>query len=448
MESGSIGEGRKAEMDFKDRVLRLKNLLKELHEGKSVGELKARFKELLSEVSPLEIPVIEQELVREGISPFEIARMCDLHVELFREAVARRGGLKDLPPGHPLHTLLRENDAILRDAEILSLYAKALSGVDDPARKDILGQLRKLASELLGVRRHFAREQMLVFPYLERRGITAVATVLWTKQDEIRFKIKSLLKLVSSEPEDWGEFAEKLGEKALQVSRALTDMVFRENNILYPTLNVLLSEGEWAAIREQEDVIGYYKVEPGDSWRPSAKPLLPFEVDPRIDPDRVRKLPAEMQKILSLRRTGVDTYGVVREGDLRLDFGYLSPKELDALLKTLPFDITFVDENDRVRYFARREDLIFPRTPSVVGRPVQLCHPPRSVHIVNRIIKEFKEGRRDRAEFWIRVGGRFIYILYFPVRDGDGRYLGTVEISQDATRIRELEGEKRILDWR
>ena len=283
---------------------------------------------------------------------------------------------------------------------------------------------------------------MLIFPYLERRGITAVPTVLWTKHDEIRYKIKYLNELLKGfkNPD-----LESLKEQALKLSQLLSDMVYRENNILYPTLHILLSEGEWRAIKEQEELFGYYKVIPGNDWKPSEKPVYPFEIDPNVPPEKLMNLPQSLKNVVGVRLKP-DESRFVRENDLKLDEGYLSLEEVSATFKTIPVDVTFIDKDDRVRFFSGGER-IFPRTPSVLGRPVQMCHPPRSVHIVNKILKAFKSGKRSSAEFWINMGGKLIYIRYIPAFDNKGNYLGTVEVTQDVSSMRKLEGEKRLLDW-
>lgn len=136
------------------------------------------------------------------------------------------------------------------------------------------------------------------------------------------------------------------------------------------------------------------------------------------------------------------------EGSMRFETGILSKEEVEAILNTLPVDITFVDEEDTVKYFNKAEKRIFVRTKAVIGRKVQLCHPQKSIHIVNRILEAFKTGEKDVAEFWIQKDHRLIHIRYFAVRDKDGKYLGTVEVTQDITDIKKIEGEKRLLDWK
>lgn len=428
----------------------LKDLLRQIHAGKKVEELKEQFKEVLINLSPLEIPLIEQELVKEGISTKEIAKMCDIHVELFRQALSGGLDLSQIPAGHPVHTLYLENDQITRDAELLSFYAHSLASLEEEEkRQEMMISLRDLIDELKEIgRTHYAREEMLLFPYLERRGITAVPTVLWTKHDENRYALRGLARLLSQETElGWAEFVDRIKKRVEEVTTGLVDMVFRENNIFYPTVYALLSEGEWAAIREQEKIFGYYKLIPEDKWRPSSRSIQPYEIEGTISAEQILSLPPEVQMALRGQRLEPDRISPKKAEDIEVENGFLSPKEISEIFKTLPLEISFIDQDDRVKFFSKNHQ-IFARSQSVLGRPVQLCHPPKSVYLVERILKAFKEGRRDRAEFWLTLGGRMIYIRYFPVRNDQGEYLGTIEVVQDVTEIKRLEGEKRLLDWK
>ena len=212
-------------------------------------------------------------------------------------------------------------------------------------------------------------------------------------------------------------------------------------------MKTILREGEWVAIKEQEDVFGYYKIKPSASWKSNEKPIQPYQVDKRITEEDIPKLPDEIKKHLTEKNLYIDKYETIRKGDIKLDKGYLLPSEINAIFKTLPFGISFIDKNDRVRFFSGGKRS-FSRTESIIGRPVQLCHPPKSVNIVNKILKAFKEGKRDIADFWIKAGDSFIYIQYIPVSNEGGKYIGTLEVEQNITNLKKLEGEKRILDWR
>jgi PAS domain S-box-containing protein len=142
-----------------------------------------------------------------------------------------------------------------------------------------------------------------------------------------------------------------------------------------------------------------------------------------------------------------DKKAAPRECLLQFETGSLTKVQLDGLLETLPVDITFVDANDTVRYFSKLETRIFVRTKAIIGRKVQMCHPEKSIQVVNRIVESFKTGKKNVAEFWINLNNRLVHIRYFAVRDKNGKYLGTLEVSQDVTDIKKIEGEKRLLDW-
>ncbi len=419
---------------------KLKEILKAIHRGESPDELVRKFRDVLSNVSPLEIPLVEQELVKEGIKPTEIARLCDIHVQIFKESVAGAGKFDNLPDGHPLKTLFEENSQILKDAEVLNLFVNSLKNArDEKMKADMLKNIRFVMRSIVNIpRTHYNREELILFPYLERRGLNAVPSVLWKKHDEIRGKIKKFMKIL--EREDVNE----IFQAGYDLAESLVDMTFRENNILYPTVLSVFSEGEWVAIKEQSDKIGYYKVEPGE-FKSDAEPVYPYQINEGID---FSKLPEHMQKELMDKGVTLvpDGYKIPTEKDFRLNTGYLTPEQVNLLLNYLPVDVTFIDEHDRVKFFSSRHR-IFDRAETIIGRPVQLCHPPSSVHIVNKILKAFKTGEKDTAEFWLNVGNRFIHIQYFAVRDEDGKYRGTLEVTHDATHVRSLEGEKRLLDW-
>ncbi len=442
----------KESREEKKRIL--KELLKRIHAGEDMEKLKQEFLDVLRSTSPLEIPVIEQELVKEGISPHDIARMCDIHVDLFRESVAGSLEIEDIPPGHPLHTYYLENKEIMKDSEMLNLYARSLKDTEsEEGKRKVLDVIKNLVNtmRLIGYT-HYNKEEMLLFPYLERRGLTAVPTVLWTKHDDVRFELRALAGFVAdAEKELTEENIEKVVSHATKTASDVMDIVFREENILYPTVKVLLDTGEWYAIRLEEDSIGHYKVKPAGDCKPEGvKPIYPHEVKKGISLDDIMNLPQHILQTVKGLATGdltPDTSEIKRDGDIELHEGYMLPKEIDALFRTLPFDITFIDKDDRVRFFSGGHR-IFARNKTILGRKVELCHPPKSVHIVKRILKAFKSGERDVAEFWIPFQGRFIHIRYFPVRDENGEYLGTVEVVQDVTDIKKLEGEKRLLDWK
>ena len=425
------------------KYMMIKDILKRLHRGEDLESLKKELSNVLAKITPWEIGFIEQMLIADGIKPLEIAFLCNTHVELFKDRIVEDKELLKIPSGHPLNTLLRESHELLGDIEKLTLYLNTLKFAEE-RREEALKEIHRLLIKLLSVKKHFMRVQMLVFPYLERKGLTAIPRVLWTRQDQLFGLIKTSLKILNNLRTQYS--LEDLVAKLEELTREATNMVFRETRILYPTLRILLTEGEWTAIKMEEDLIGYYNVEPGNEWKPTAKPIYPYMVHGITDKEIIEKLPSEVRNLLSKEEK--DDYKLIREGDLELHEGYLSRDEIDAILQTLPIDISFVDKHNRLRYYSLGRERIFVRTKTTLGRPVAYCHPPRSVHIVKRIIEEFKAGRRDKAEFWINMGGRLIYITYYPVRNDRGEYLGTLEVVQDITNLKKIEGEKRLLDWK
>ncbi|MGQ9506973.1 MAG: DUF438 domain-containing protein, partial [Candidatus Bathycorpusculaceae bacterium] len=270
----------------------------------------------------------------------------------------------------------------------------------------------------------YLREENVLFPNLEKHGITEPPAIMWMEHNQIREKKKALSKLI----ENYGalnflDFKKQLGELAETLNNLLASHFFKENNILFPTSLRVITENEWKAIRSEFDEIGYCCFTPPHLT--GAPQIVETEKE-----EKVMVTPKEASPFA-----------------LEFETGTLTKEEIEALLNSLPVDITFVDKDDTVRYFNKAEKRIFVRTKAVIRRKVQLCHPQKSIHIVNRILDLFRKGEKDVAEFWIPVKDRLIHIRYFAVRDKNGKYLGTMEVTQDITDIKKIEGEKRLLDW-
>lgn len=417
----------------KDKIEALKEVLKALHRGESIGELKQRFKEVLKDISPFEIPLVEQELIREGVPVTEILKLCDLHVELLRDAL-RPSELRDVPKGHPLDILSSENEYIVKLAESLNMYANVLSRVDQSEAIGYLKAIRDIVAELRRLRLHYRKIQMLIFPYLERRGITAIPRVLWGREDQIMVKLRELSMLLEKSLADPREYAGKIAEKATDIAREISDLVFREEKILFPAVWILLSESEWAAIHEAARDIGYL-VSVDAEWIPGSKPVLPYEVSGVVTEDQIEKLPQEFRSA-ALATLSPDTYRVRSEGDIEFKTGFLSKEEVEALFKHLPIEITYADENGRVVFFS--ESMFrrgFTRTKTILGRRIEYCHPPRLERFVRNVVDELKAGRSDYKEYWTRIGDRIVRVIVSAVRDDGGRYLGVLEIVEDLTDV-------------
>lgn len=406
----------------------LKSIIRQLHEGRTVDELKAEFAALLRDVGPMEIAEIEQALIDEGFPEMEIKRLCDVHVAVFRESLEVQQKPETIP-GHPIHTFRAENQAA---AEVLDRLQEAIEALlEAPADPSRLDEARRRLTEMREYEKHYRRKEHFLFPYLERKGFAGPSTVMWAIHDDIRGGWKALVALLETGPgEDVEDFRARVEGVFRPMATAIREMFYKEENILFPTSLQLLTEEDWRAIRAQEAEVGYAYVQPGDRWPPEGVPVVPAAA-PAPAPTEVAP-PPEARALASVL--------------LHLDTGTLSPEAVNLILNALPVEVTYVDENDTVRYFNKPRERTFLRPPAVIGRKVQKCHPPASLHRVQRILDDFRAGKRDVAEFWIQMQGRFIHIRYFPLWDEPGVYRGTLEVVQDVTDIRALQGERRLLD--
>ena len=395
--------------DNQRRKEALKGLILDLHQGGDMEEIKAQFGRLISDVSAIEIARLEQELIEEGLPAEEIKALCDVHVSVFQAALDGET-LPEMTPGHPVHTFKSENFAA---GELLKLLEEAVAQLDGEESERALTRARSFANQLADVNTIYLRKENLLFPILETHGVTGPSSVMWAIHDDIRRQGKVLREALEA-----GEI-EKARETLEPLATAIKQMFYKEEHILYPTSLKMLTDEEWLIIRDGSDDVGYCLIRPGDLWHPEAEKRL--------------------------AETALSETTLV-EGQLALDTGKLSPELVNLLLTHLPIDVTYVDENDTVRYYSQGPERIFTRTPAIIGRQVRNCHPPASVHVVERLLDDFRTGARDSAEFWIQMAGKFIHIRYFAVRDADGEYRGTIEVTQDITAIRALDGERRLLD--
>ena len=310
------------------------------------------------------------------------------------------------PEGHPVRTYLEEN-----------LYIRSiiheLQTVDLNENYEFF---KALFNKLGKVELHFARKENQLFPYLEKHDWTSPSQNMWAFHDQIRDEIKETRRAIEVHN------IEDTILTSQQVFRSLEHIMQVEEGRLLPRAMQMLSEEEWKEFKEGDKEIG---------WMFDTPPT-PYPADEYIHPSqdtKRRELP----------------FGI--EDKTHYDEGYLTPEQVNSIFRILPVDITYVNENDQVVFYNRGEDRVFPRSAGIIGREVKFCHPPKSVDQVIQILDAFKAGTQDLAEFWINFKGQFIHIQYFAVRDPDRTYRGVIEMSQDVTHIRGLEGQKRLLDW-
>ena len=381
-------ESSSGDLTYEERKDMLKDILLKIHEGGEFEELKRMFKEAVGDITAPEIGQLEQELIDEGALEIkDIAKLSDLHVALFKESLDEKPDYDTLP-GHPVHTYLQEN------LEIANLIRRIRTAKGD--------EKLSLFKQLSQVEVHYARKENQMFPILEKIGISGPPQVMWAVHDKIRAGLKT------QKTDDIESILEQV-----------EDMIYKEEHILFPMTLEGFEDSDWVSVRDGEEEIGYaFGVVPGTTWKPISAGDIHTTAETKTMGDK-----------------------------LNLDVGGLSQEQINVMLKTLPVDITFVDEKDEVAYYSDTEDRIFPRSKGIIGRKVQKCHPLDSVHVVEDILNKFKSGEKNVAEFWIQMDGNFIMIRYFAMRDEEGKYVGTLEVSQELSRLRALGGERRLVQW-
>ncbi len=312
----------------------------------------------------------------------------------------------ELQEGHPVWNYFQEKELIV---SLLEEIKDVDPLVDLPKYTNIFNQL-------LTIEKRFARKENQLFPFLEKKGWVGPSQGMWSFHDNLREQFRLIQYYLKTHNP----------ERAGANTNYLVDGIFRlmgvEESVLFPNALDILTESDWIEMRKGEEEIG---------WMLSQTPP-PFPKVEYIHPSEdftIREMP------FSLENTS------------HFDEGYMTVEQVNLLFRTMPLDLTYVDENDRVIFYNRGEERVFPRSAGIIGREVKFCHPPKSVGTVLKILEEFRKGTQNESSFWINYKDRLIYIRYFAVRDANKNYKGVIEMSQDITDIKKIEGEKRLLDW-
>lgn len=398
------------------RKEKLKMLILKLHDGESAETVKKELVETLRNIPYGEVVEVEQELMQEGLPEEEVLKLCDVHGSVL-EGNVDLSGAKDIPAGHPVDVFKKENIELKKMAEKAQSLLKNLGTVDDSGFTPYLFGLQGVFNHLMDVDKHYLRKEYLLFPHLEQNEITGPPKVMWGKHDEIRDQLKACIEILQTEELTKADLADSVDLLFFPALQALIDMTQKEDEILFPMSMDVLTTEDWWSIHKQTLEFGFCLYDPDIEWKPEG-----FANE-------------------------ADETSVSSDGNIQLPSGSFSAKEIMAILNSVPFDMTFVDKNDKVKYFTQGKERIFVRNRSIINRDVRLCHPPGSTHIVEKILDDFKSGKASHAPFWIQMKGKFIKIEYFALRGEDGEYLGTLEVSQDLSENRALEGEKRILEY-
>jgi len=380
------------------RIEIMKSLVRQLHDGSGEEKIRKQLETMLDEADYSDVFVMEVQLIEEGIP---------------EESIPQTN------PGHPVHTFVEENKELTKLTQRIRLLIKKVDQLkDDQDALPLMQDIQSLLNELMDVDKHYRRKENLLFPYFEKNDVPGPPAVMWGKHDETRTLLKGTIlglqqtdQILADEARAYNLFAVSTALESVE------DMIYKEEKIILPTALDLLTEEDWYLIYLESPEIGYCLYVPEFDWMPEGVDLS--DLAPSVSKsDRVQ-----------------------------MPTGSFQLEELIRTFSALPFDLTFVDKDDTVRYFSPGKNRVFERSRTILGRKVQYCHPPKSVHIVNQILADFKSGDQDQARFWIQMGPRLVYIVYYALRGEDGSYQGTLEVTQDATGIRELDGERRLLEY-
>lgn len=387
------------------RLEKLYELSKMLIETGSARSFYTEFEPFINTVTAEETMHVLDRLIVEEV-PFELikANLGKL-LNLFHKSL--KSSIHQLPnDDHFLHYLMLENRGVEKIMEHLKGEFKK---VREGSKFEEYYRIKQLLVSLKDYELHYLKKENILFPYIEKTiPHFRCLQLMWSFHDDFRRLLKQLIQMLESEKVNIRELNKAMGDLFFVV----LPVIFREEYILYPLAYVAIPETAWLDMMYQSNEIGWSYIE----------------------------VPKQMPSNNSIADK-------LTPGLVNLDTGMLSAQQIILMMENLPIDITFVDENDEVRYFSGIKHRIFPRSKAIIGRKVQNCHPKESVHLVNEIVKAFKNGTRSHADFWIKMKGRFIHIRYFALHDEAGNYKGTIEVSQDVTEIRALEGEQRLLNW-
>lgn len=384
-------------LDFTRRLILGEN-------GKALIE---KHKHIIETVTPTDTMLVLDRMLQEGFSTETVKANVGKIINVFFKSLQAFEWTKP-GEGHFLYYLMLENREVEKIMSEIKGLIKTLFKTPASNLPETTDQLRLQVLRLKEYELHYIKKENILFPFMEKTfSQYRCLKIMWSFHDDFRQSLKTLETILKPASPDIDLLNKELGKLFFVV----LPILFREEQIVFPVALRAIPEKDWEEMLAQSSDTGWCYIP-----QPTAK---------------IRTI----QKPNDL------------EGKIDLGTGFLDPSQLMLLLNHLPVDITFVDENDEVRYFSGATHRIFPRSKAIIGRKVQNCHPPESVHVVNEIVDTFRQGRKSHADFWLTIKSRFIHIRYFALRNEAGEYKGTIEVSQDVTEIRELKGEQRLLDW-
>ena len=399
-----------------ERKDKLRSLLLRVHAGENIDSIREELIQGLTNVPYNEVMEVEQEMIDSNLlTEEEILQFCDIHTAILDGSIDQSGA-KAIPAGHPVDTFQKENIALQEEVDKARQLIATVDALTADKLPGYVMQMRTIFNALSDIDKHYKRKEFLLFPYMEKHLITGPPTVMWGKHDELRGFLNDAIKQLESSITSVEQIQTIIKNHLNRLLELVEGMIMKEEEILFPMAMDTLTEEEWYRIYSETLEFGFCLIDPEDEWKPTG--------------------------------VTVEKHEYVDAGAIQLSSGSFNIQQLEALFLHLPIDITFVDANDKVAFFSHSPNRVFERNRSIIGRDVRMCHPPGSVHIVEQIIADFKSGKENKAVFWMsNFMGRFIYIEYSAVRDKDNNYLGVVEVTQDITKMRQLEGDQRLLSY-
>jgi DUF438 domain-containing protein len=401
-----------------EKKIQLKEIIGKLHSGATPESVKEEFLREFGSVSAEDLAAAEKTLMEEGMKLEQVQKLCDVHAFVFEDNLQAVSKSKqaDSIPGHPAFVFKGENTGL--KAFLAKEFEPALASFSKDSSEKNSTALHQAVKSLSKLHVHYQRKENLLFPYLEKAGITAPPKVMWGVDDEIRGLWKEALSDLPSK-----------GKAVLPVVEKLLDqvksMITKEDNILMPMLLENLDSDAWLTVARDSADIGY-------CFNGGIEGASPSDA-------------------IAWYRWNFSMSGkeenLEQSGDkVKLPSGNFTLEELSCMLNAMPADITFVGRDDKVRYFSEGKERVFPRTRSIIGRDVAHCHPPKSLHVVEKLVEEFKAGTKDEESFWLQRGAQFVLIRYYAVRSEKGEYLGVMEVTEEISALRSLEGNKLLAD--
>ena len=433
-----------------ERIEVLKSILLDLHNGASAESVQELFNKHFAGVSAIEISLMEHELMNSdtGVTFEDVMSLCNVHANLFKGAIQDVEVADTDHPGHPVQIFKQENLA-LRAA--LMRVRRLLSTYESTEDEELLPEIRKGLQRQLGLVGqfdiHYQRKEELMFPIMESYGHDSPPKVMWGVDDQIR----DLFQEAKSAAEQLSDTSiEEVKDKFETFAAEFEAMIFKEESILLMILLESFTQDDWIQIAEESDAYGYAIIRPSEKWVPERQRFV--EEKSAEEPVQLDTAEGQVQQVIDTPEGQFTITFTPKEKEAVLDRhsqqafgnGYLSVEQANLILNHLPMEITFVNKDDIFQYYndnTPADEMIFKRTPSQVGRNVELCHPPKYLDKVKAVMKGLREGVKDKYEMWFKSEsrGKFVHITYAAVHDENGEFQGVLEYVQDIQPYREID---------